>query len=69
MVEAGKRRVYHNFYSKVVKGEAGERTQDKQPNIGLTLTIDETTLTNDQLTKLMDILDRAAEDANAVMGW
>ena len=69
MVEAGKRLVSHNFYSKAVKGEAGEGTQTKQPTIGLTLVIDDTAMTNDQLTKLMDILDRAAEDTNAVMGW
>ena len=69
MVETGKRLVSHSFYSKAVKGEAGEGTQTKQPTIGLTLVIDDTTMTNDQLAKLMDILDRAAEDANAVMGW
>lgn len=69
MDEKGKRRVGHAFYSKSVKCDAVEGNQDQQPTIGLSLAIDNTTMTNDQITKLLDILDRAAEDANAVMGW
>lgn len=69
MVEPGKRLISHNFYSKAVKGEAGEGTQDQQPKVSLSLVIDDTAMTNEQLTKLLDILDRAAEDANAIMGW
>lgn len=69
MVEPGKRLVKHNFYSKAVKGETAEGSQDQRPTIGLSLVIDDTTMTNDQLAKLMDVLDNAAEAANAVMGW
>lgn len=62
MVGPMKRYIDHIYCSKGANHGDGR-------SVAYTLVIEKTTMTEDQLAKLMDIVDRAAEEANQIMGW
>lgn len=69
MVEPLKRRIDHNYYSMSVKGEPVAGTLGPTPTVGFSMVINDAYLTDEQFTRLLDIQDRAAKEANELLGW
>lgn len=63
MVEPTKRFVEHAYYTKHVRMENGPVTR-----LSYEMTLNNCDISEEQMSKLLDILDKAAEDAAVVMG-
>lgn len=64
MVEPTKKLVEHAYFSKrVLMKESGEN------RVSFSLTLTECPISDEQMGKLLEILDKAAEEAAAVMAW
>ncbi len=64
MIEPTRRVVDHCYYTKRVLAKQGE-----EDRVGFCMTLTQCPITDEQLAKLLNILDKAAEEAAAVMKW
>lgn len=64
MVEPMRRMVEHAHFAKRVLMKPGEENR-----VGFCMTLTECPISDEQMGKLLEILDKAAEDAASVMAW
>lgn len=70
MAKTEKRYISHSFTTKSVKGQLPkEGRTDHQPTVSFSLVIDNTAMTGEQMERLLNILDCAAEEAGHIMAW
>ena len=63
VVESMRRWVQHGYFTKRVFLKEGQ-----EDRVSFTLTLTECPISDEQMGKLLDILEKAAEEADAVMG-
>lgn len=64
MVKPLKRLIEHAYFAKKLFMQGNEKTM-----VGISMTLAECIVSDEQMGKLLEILDKAAEEANTVMGW
>ncbi len=67
-----KRYIEHSYFSKSALGSKYKIQNDNSSaggRVAYTLNIDAVAMSDEQLGRLLEILDRAVEEADSVMGW